>query len=68
MSTETAPLRAPELEPHCGSWVVVQRTTRAPVLETFDRAKADRIARFESDHFEVLTAARWLAEFNASQK
>lgn len=56
-------VRAPELEPHCGSWVVVQRTTRDAVAEIWDRAKADRIAQTEPN-FEVLTAAQYLAEFN----
>jgi len=55
---------APNLEPHCGSWVIVQRTTRDAVLETFSRVFADRVADNETQ-FEVLTAAQWLAEFNA---
>lgn len=54
---------APKLEPHCGSWVIVQRTTRDAVRETFSQALADRIADNEPQ-FEVLTAAQWLAEFN----
>jgi len=58
---------APKLEPHCGSWVVVQRTTRTPVKEIWDRRLADRIADNEPN-FEVLTAAQWLAEFNAQQR
>ena len=56
--------RAPELEPHCGSWVIVERHNRVPVRETYSRELADRIARYESDRFEVLTAAQWLAEIN----
>lgn len=58
--------RAPELEQNCGSWVIVQKTTRAPVREICDRKLADRIATNEADQFDVLTAAQWLAEFNAS--
>lgn len=54
---------APILEPHCGSWVVVQRTTRDAVREIWSKPMADRIADYEPQ-FEVLTAAQWLAEFN----
>ncbi len=57
------PTRAPDLEPHCGSWVMVQRTTRDAVREIWSRELADKIARDEPN-FEVLTAAQWLAEFN----
>lgn len=58
---------APALEPHCGSWVVVQRTTRDVVCELWSKARADRIADTEPQ-FEVLTAAQWLAEFNRRTK
>jgi hypothetical protein len=56
---------APRLEPNCNSWVIVQRTTRAPVREIYGKALADRIADNEPA-YEVLTAGQWLAEFNAS--
>ncbi len=56
-------LKAPDLEPHCGSWVIVQRTTRDAVREVWSREVADRIAKTEPN-FEVLTTAQWLAEFN----
>ena len=56
---------APNLEAHCGSWVIVLRETRVPVREIYDRRLADRVADHESGRFEVLTAAQWLAEFNA---
>lgn len=52
----------PDLEPHCGSWVAVSRATGLPVLETFERATAERINQAA---YEVLTAAQWLARFNA---
>ncbi len=58
---------APKLEPHCGSWVIVQRTTRDVVRETFSQVLADRIADNEPQ-FEVLTTAQWLAEFNRRTK
>lgn len=54
---------APTLEPHCGSWVIVQRTTRDVIKETFSQPLADRIADTEPN-FEVLTTAQWLVEFN----
>ena len=53
---------APTLEPHCSSWVIVQRTTRDAVREVWSQKLADRIADNEPN-FEVLTAAQWLAEF-----
>ena len=56
---------APKLEPHCNSWVIVQRTTREPVREIYGKALADRIADNEPN-YEVLTAGQWLAEFNRS--
>ena len=59
--------RAPDLEPHCGSWVVVQRTTRDAVREIWSRELADRIARYEPN-YEVLTAAQWLEEFHRNIK
>ena len=58
---------APALEPHCGSWIVVQRTTRDVVCELWSKARADRIADNEPT-FEVLTAAQWLAEFNYRER
>lgn len=58
---------APKLEPHCGSWVIVNRHTRDAVREIYSKALADRIADNEPQ-FEVLTAAQWLTEFNARVK
>lgn len=58
---------APALEPHCGSWVIVQRITRDVVCEIWSKERADRIADSEPN-FEVLTAAQWLAEFNARER
>lgn len=58
---------APKLEHHCGSWVIVQRTTRDAVREVYSQSLADRIADTEPQ-FEVLTALQWLVEFNNRQK
>lgn len=57
--------QVPELEPWCGSWIVVSRETGKPVLETFNPrvAGAINLARYE-----VLTAYRWLVRLNAAIK
>ena len=55
----------PELERHCGSWVVVDRATGDSVLETFSRALAEAI---NQERYEVLTALQWLVRFNAMCK
>jgi len=53
----------PELESHCGSWIIVYRATGNPVMETFDRRTAEAV---NQEAFEVLTAAQWLGRFNRS--
>ena len=50
---------APDLEPHCGSWIVVH-DGRA-LCELFERENADRAAQLG---LEVVTAAEWLARVN----
>lgn len=51
----------PDLEPHCGSWVVVSRSNGKAVLETFDRSVVERV---DQTAYEVLTAAQWLGRVN----
>jgi hypothetical protein len=51
----------PDLEPFCGSWIVISRRTGRPVLETFARAVAERV---NTDAYEVLTAYQWLIRVN----
>lgn len=51
----------PELEPHCGSWVVVSRETGESVLETYSRKTAERVNQAA---YEVLTAAQYLVRLN----
>lgn len=51
----------PQLEPHCGSWIVISRATGKAVLETFERRTAEAI---NQSAYEVLTAAQWLTELN----
>lgn len=55
----------PELEPYCGSWVVVARAAGLPVMETFSRRCAEAI---NQDKYEVLTAGQWLARLNRTVK
>lgn len=55
----------PNLERHCGSWIVVCRATGTPVFETFSRATAERV---NQSRYEVLTAAQWLTRFNRAAK
>jgi len=46
----------PELEPYCGSWVVVARAAGLPVMETFSRRCAEAINQDKAtglDCFEV---------------
>lgn len=57
-------MSAPELEPHCGSWVAIDPATGKPFLETFNRVAAD----VYSQHVEILTAAQWLARYNRAVK
>ena len=61
MSTPTPTALVPELEPHCGSWIVVSRDSGAPVFETFTRSMAERVNQTK---YEVLTAAQWLGRLN----
>lgn len=55
----------PQLEPQCGSWIVVSRDTGRPVLETFCRRTAEAI---NQQRYEVLTALQWLVRFNRMVK
>jgi hypothetical protein len=51
----------PDLESHCGSWIIIDRTTGKPVLETFERRIAEAI---NQERYEVLTALQWLVSLN----
>ena len=57
--------KAPDLEPHCGSWIISDHGTA--VVETFDRAFADRIASRQIPGVIVHTAAQWLASLNRKE-
>lgn len=58
---DTFPAIVPDLEPHCGSWIVVDRTTGEPVFETFSRSVAESV---NGAAYEVLTTAQWLGRIN----
>jgi len=51
----------PELQPHCGSWVVVDRVTGKAVLETSSRNVVERV---NQKRYEVLTTLDHLAALN----
>ena len=55
-------IKAPDLEPHCGSWIISDNG--AAIMETWDRAFADRIASRQTPGVIVHTAAQWLASLN----
>ena len=52
----------PELEPRCGSWIVVDRDTGRAVLETFSRRTAEAV---NQQRYRVVTALQWLQSLNA---
>lgn len=51
----------PQLERHCGSWVIVSRADGKAVFETFNRKTAERV---DQERYEVLTAQQWLGRLN----
>lgn len=51
----------PELEHHCGSWVVCNKASGAVILETFDRRTAERV---NQSKYSVETAAQYLGRLN----
>lgn len=55
----------PNLEPHCGSWMAVDRETGKAVFETWNRSTAEKI---NQDRYQVLTAAQYLGRFNTAVK
>ena len=49
----------PNLEPHRGSWVVVDRASGKAVMETFNRKMAEAI---NQERYEVMTALEYLSK------
>lgn len=61
MITPNQTQTVPDLEPYCGSWIVVSRETGKAVLEIYTRNTAERI---NQEKYEVLTTSQWLIRFN----
>ncbi len=51
----------PLLDHYSGSWVIVNKSTGAAVLETFNKSTAEKI-NFKK--YQVLTAGQYLAGLN----
>ena len=49
----------PELEPHCGSWIVVRKYNGVAVAEIFTR---DIVEKVNLEKYEVKTALVYLSE------
>jgi len=58
-------MSVPALDHFSGSWIVLDRKTRKPVLETFSRSIAEKI---NQERYDVLTAHDALSELNARIK
>lgn len=54
-------MNIPELDMYSGSWIVVERTTGIPVLETYNKTIAMAV---NQERYEVLTAYQYLTKFN----
>lgn len=50
----------PELERHCGSWIV-RKKPGGPIYELFERANVEKAA---AAGWQVWTTLQWLVEFN----
>lgn len=59
----TPQLHLPELEPHCGSWVIVRRDTGEAVCE-IQRGSRRLAGYFRPDRVVALTTAQWLGGLN----
>ena len=55
----------PNLEPHCGSWIVKDRATGVAVMETFQRSVAEKI---NQSRYQVRTAHQHLVSLNNQPK
>lgn len=53
----------PDLEPHCGSWLISERDSGTAVLELFERSTVERI---NQEKYRVETAAQYLGRVNAA--
>lgn len=53
----------PDLEPHCGSWIVTRKADSAVIGEFFSRANVER---FDPAKVVIETAQQYLARINLS--
>lgn len=56
-------LDLPELEPHCGSWVIVRRATGEPVCE-IQRSSRRLATWFRADRVVAVPVTQWLGGLN----
>lgn len=63
MTEPTAKRTAPELCGRCNSWIIAE--DGFAVIETWDRAFADRIAARNTPGVVVYTSLQWLQHINA---
>lgn len=56
---------APELEHHCGSWIIVSRETGVAVLETFQKSVAEKINTVK---YDILTTLQYLVALKGQHK
>ena len=51
----------PELEHHCGSWIISRKSDGKSVLETFSREIAEKI---NTEKYTIETALQYLCRIN----
>lgn len=50
----------PELERHCGSWIIVRKSTGEAVWEVYDRRTVENLPH----EFVAVSALQWLCAHN----
>ena len=56
-------MTVPELEPHCGSWIISDHGVA--VVEAYDREYVETIASRGLPGVEIWTALQWLCKVNS---
>lgn len=51
----------PDLEPHCGSWVVIRKSDGVVIGEFFNRKNVEK---FDPEKVTVMTTAQYLGSLN----
>jgi hypothetical protein len=57
----------PELERHCGSWIVSRKSTGEAIAEFF-RADRHLVERINTAAYRIETAAQYLGRINGAQQ